>query len=206
MTLKLKTLLLTFIISILLNYRGAYIPKTGTTNSMDSGILFSPHVFAIANDYKVCSLNKIYFTHEVRRNNECNGVDIKTIQYYNSSEIVVSRLIANQKNHASTGGMVKYRSTKLSEEIKIPRSTPGICVGHNENILYMSFGKDRNFILPFKKKNGYYQLHNNEGYSTVNNTKFTVEKGKNAILIIQKYETKTRKTMKKTLRGSLIRN
>ena len=203
MTFKFKAFLYTFVISVLMNYNVSYIEKSQTPGTD----FFSPaQAHAIAIDYKVCPSCQIYFTQRVRDDLISNGLDIKTIQYYTSSEIILYRLVKKDRHQASTGGVVKYRSGKLVEEIKIRKFTPGVCIRHNKDTLYMLFGKDKKFSLPFKNQRGYYKLFNDEGSVYVNKIKFQLLKGRTSILIIEKHVTKTGKSRKKILNGQVIKN
>ena len=206
MTIKMKMFVFTFIFSILLNSGGGYIQKTNLDDTLGMAMFSPAQAYAIAVDYKVCPSCKIYFTQKVRRGIERNNLNLKTIQYYNSGEILLSRLVKKDKHRASSGGVLKYRSGKLTEQIKIFKLTPGICVQHNMDTLYMSFGKDKKFKLPFKNKREYYQLNSTNGKIIVNNIEFDLLKGKTSILIIQKHDTKIRTIRKKTLRGNVIKN
>ena len=167
------------------------------------GYVIKNNANAISFDCKGCSGCEIYFTQKVRRELEYTGINIKNIQYYNSSEIILSRSIS-KKHMSSSEGVLKYKSGKLKEEIIINKMTPGICICNDTNILYMSFSDDTRLALPFEKKNGYYQLSHQNGYITVNNIRYKVEDGQFSVLKFQKDERKTREIRKETLEGRLI--
>lgn len=96
-----------------------------------------------------CSLNRMYFTVESKKEIENAGVDLTQVQFYNSEEIILARQISKEEVKVAEG-KVRVENGKNIEEIIIPANTPGICELHDEKTLKISFdaeGKSIPFLV-----------------------------------------------------------
>lgn len=95
-----------------------------------------------------CSLNRMYFTVETKKEIEQAGVNLEQVQFYNSHEILLSREISKEEIKVAEG-KVRVENGRNIEEIIIPSNTPGICEIHDEKTLKVSFDTGDGKTLPF---------------------------------------------------------
>lgn len=94
-----------------------------------------------------CSLNRMYFTVQSKKEIEGAGVDLTQVQFYNSEEIILARQISKEEVKVAEG-KVRVENGKNIEEIIIPANTPGICELYDEKTLKISFDSEGKSI-PF---------------------------------------------------------
>jgi len=95
-----------------------------------------------------CSTNRLLFTVSTKKKIENAGVELQKVQFYNSSEIVLVRVL-KQEEISVAEGKVRIENGKSIEEIVIPANTPGICELHDQKTLKISFDTGDGKSIPF---------------------------------------------------------
>jgi|GEM_PF-2613865 len=90
------------------------------------------------------------------------GIDIRDVQFYTDMEIIMRRESDNRQTQISNGE-IKQKDGLLTEEVRIPRGTPGLVDSVADQTIWVSFENRRNSSLRFSK-NSYdlYQLDADE--------------------------------------------
>ncbi len=105
--------------------------------------------------FSSCSKN-IYFTRNMRMNLNKNKLSVDKVQFYNSKKIELLRYISSAETKIARGE-IRYENGRYSEEIIIPKNTPGIVVSEGKKFLNVAFedGKNRNLKFVLNDKNQY---------------------------------------------------
>lgn len=90
------------------------------------------------------------FTEDSRNILVTQGIEIENIQFYCDKDIIMRRK-SDKTQTEITNGEIKQIDGKLTEEVRIPRGTPGIIDSIAELKLYISFEDCRDCILLFSK-------------------------------------------------------
>jgi hypothetical protein len=93
---------------------------------------------------------RIPFTQEVRQRYGLTEQELKSIQFYVSSDIVLHRDVTDSKEVGTDRGTLKVLSGQTVEEVIIPAGTP--CIVQrvvDENRLVLTFGDGPNELLVF---------------------------------------------------------
>lgn len=109
-----------------------------------------------------CTSSLSYFTEDLREKEKWTQNEIEKIQFYTSSDIVLTRFL-NDGETSIVGGKIIMKNGKKTERVLIPRGTPGVMVFMpRENRLGISFeekGSDAYLMFgPNPKINNRYAL------------------------------------------------
>jgi hypothetical protein len=126
---------------------------------MKKSIIFIFLFFLLA--YLSSCSSKKTLTKDLRESAEKAGIDMKSIQYYTARKIVLKREISSSDANVKSG-KIKFEQGKYINIIKINRGTPGICLGYDIDVLYISFEAGSNSSLPFSRQIYEGQTINNE--------------------------------------------
>jgi hypothetical protein len=151
-----------------------------------------------------CS-EKILFTNEMRYKLHENHLDIGKVQFYNSKKIVLKRNLTYDETKVAQG-KIRFENGEYTEEIIIPKNTPGVAVGEGQNYLNIAFERGNDRYLKFlKNMDDHFQLSaknwDNNGYGRVSydsSVYYILPGGDKALLKVSKdnlnnSERKTRK-------------
>jgi len=157
-----------------------------------------------------CSKN-IYFTQNMRTNLSKNKLSVDQVQFYNSKKILLQRNLTIAETKIAKGKL-KYENGQYSEEIVIPKHTPGIAVSEGSDYLNVAFEDGQNHKLKFvlNEKN-LYQIsattwQNNYGKVVYDSLVYYIEpKSDKALLTIRKDNSYNYQLNKRVLKGKIIR-
>lgn len=112
--------------------------------------------------FTACSPSLSPFSQKLIKQNRWVEEDLKEIQFYLSSDIILFRDYTNGATRIESGEIKMIRGRKV-EEIKIPKGTPGVAVFQpNSNRLAVSFEENNDRFLIFgpnpKRGNSYVLL------------------------------------------------
>jgi hypothetical protein len=87
-----------------------------------------------------------------------NMVDIGKVQFYNSKKIVLKRNLTYDETKVAKG-KIRFENGEFSEEIIIPKNTPGVAVKEGRNYLNIAFERGNDRYLKFlKNMDDHFQL------------------------------------------------
>jgi hypothetical protein len=92
-----------------------------------------------------CSESLSPYTSSVQQNASLGEAQLKQIQFYTSDDIVLQRNLGGSETTIS-GGELKIVNGKQVEEVRIAAGTPGVVVGMEGNMLFVSFDADGSFL------------------------------------------------------------
>lgn len=107
-----------------------------------------------------CGPELVPFTSSVERETGLNKQQLKKVQFYNSSPIVLYRELSRNTTEIASGE-VKIVDGKQVEEIVIAQNTPGVMVSNSTDRIGISFetGQDRFLVFGMNKhRSGAYTL------------------------------------------------
>ena len=150
---------------------------------------------------------KILLTNNTKLQIENAGVSLDQVQFYNSSEIVLTR--QSSKGELSvTGGKVKIRNGKYFEEIIIPRRTPGICESYDDKAVKVSFEEGSGTLIFLTNREffkiGAKEWVNNIGKLDYQGKVFNITSGKDSQLMISKSVLTKIDRRKRVVKGNKI--
>ena len=159
-----------------------------------------------------CS-DKILFTNKMRYNIHENKIDLGKVQFYNSKKIVLKRNLSFEETKVAKG-KIRLENGQYTEEIIIPKNTPGISVKEGNNYLNIAFergnGRDLKFL---KNMDNHFQLSalnwDNNGYGRVkydSSTYYILPSGAKALLKISKDVLYNYKKNVRKLKGVKVTN
>ena len=91
---------------------------------------------------------KTIFTAEMKIKLESNNVDLSSIQYYNSSKIVLKRNLLDSESNVEDG-KIRMENGRRTQIIKLNKNTPGILYENNGDTLGLIFEEGENRTIPF---------------------------------------------------------
>lgn len=102
-----------------------------------------------------CSTSRVYFTVAGKKQLDEAGIELKKIQFYPSSDLLLSRQLSKEEI-AVYKGKVRIENGRQIEEVIIPSGTPGVCEWNDEKSLRVSFdqGDGKQLIFLVEKRNG----------------------------------------------------
>lgn len=104
---------------------------------------------------------KVYFTDELRKHVETQGVDISDIQFYNSHTIILQKQLTDTVLITDTSKLKEVRMLKY-RRIKIKRNTPCVCKVQNDKVIEVIFKQDDSstfkFVLDNAEKKPRYKI------------------------------------------------
>lgn len=95
-----------------------------------------------------CSPRTILFTQYMRGKVESQGLDLKDVQFYNSSELILQRNLTYEETKLAQG-KINFENGKFIELITIKKMTPGVCESYDKKSLDVSFESGENRKLKF---------------------------------------------------------
>ena len=109
-----------------------------------------------------CSPAKVAFSPSIKSNYNLNAENMRSVQFYVSSELVLYREVKNSDSVHILNGKLLFKSNNTTEKIIIKPNTPCVFeneIGNNGDILSISFEKGKNRNLYFiKNEYGVYSL------------------------------------------------
>lgn len=161
-------------------------------------------VFFLAALLALTTSCKVTFTRDLRNKIETQGLDLKKIQYYNSSKITLRRILTNSETKVASGE-VRLNNGVYIEEIEIKKNTPGICDSLMKDGMKVKFEQGEGRYLIFHA-NGYgeYQLTTGTPSGNQNNQQFYQTNNGEVIYEGKKYfiNTMSRPKLKIKKKGS----
>ncbi len=159
-----------------------------------------------------CS-DKILFTNEMRYRLHDNNLDIGKLQFYNSKKIVLKRNLTYDETKVAKG-KIRFENGEFTEEIIIPKNTPGVAVGEGQNFLNIAFERGNKRYLKFlKNMDDYFQLsaenwdYNGYGRVTYDSSIYYIlPGGDKALLKVSKDNMYNYEKRKRKVKGIKIRN
>lgn len=91
---------------------------------------------------------KVPFTGALRVRLESNNVDLRKIQFYNSSRFFLQRHLSSAETGIS-GGRIKITNGVKVEIVKIDKRTPAICDSAEKRMISLRFEQGHNREIPF---------------------------------------------------------
>ncbi len=99
------------------------------------------------------------FTNSTRIKIEENQISMQSVQFYTSGKIVLKRIERdNERLNTNKRGKLRIRNGKMIEKIKFPRRTPAVCLNSSDSLLQLSFEKDNQATLSFRRVEDIYML------------------------------------------------
>jgi hypothetical protein len=92
---------------------------------------------------------KVPFTGALRTSLESNNVDLRKIQFYNSTPFYLQRHLSSAET-GITGGRIKITEGVKVEVVRIAKKTPAICDSSANGLIILRFEQGHNREIPFK--------------------------------------------------------
>ena len=86
-----------------------------------------------------CKTTLIPFTHELKDQHRLSDGDLKNLQYYVSSTVILRRELGKAESSVTPGHKLRVFSGKTIEEVVIEKETPGVAMKVEEGKLAVSF-------------------------------------------------------------------
>ena len=153
---------------------------------------------------------KLMFSEEERLKLVENGMDIRTVQFFNDKEIVLRRKM-NSTDLSVRGGVIKTLDGSQVEEIRIMRYTPALVDSFSNGRLYVRFerGDDRQLIF-YRNTFSMYQIDaekwlKGKGKVEYAGKVFFIENvGNDALLVVKKTKEYRNATSSKRVEGMKV--
>ncbi len=137
-------------------------------------------------------------------------MSVDKVQFYNSKKIKLLRYLTYAETKVARGE-IKYENGQYSEEIIIPKNTPGIVVGKEKNVLNVAFedGKNRSLKFILNDKNRYQisadSWQQNYGKVVYDTLIYFIEpKSDKALLTVKKDDSYKFQSNKRVVRGKRV--
>jgi hypothetical protein len=154
-------------------------------------------------------------THQMRSLYQLDPETIRQVQVYTSREIVLERRVDRKRAEASSGRELLLRESELIRRIRIPKGTPGVIVGVEEDRLEVQFEPGGTLIFGSTEKNrskleGLYHLMalrwiNGRGVVKYGGELFLTQPGAGkAYLVVRARDAHQTKVVSKTVRGMTV--
>lgn len=163
-----------------------------------------------------CSTPKTYFTSQIRKRVENNGIPLTKLQYYIDHDVELRRELIKGETKVSSG-KVKFVDGKYLNIIVLKKNTPGVCTSSYPDKMSISFEMGDGKFLNFGKTkmatptDPYRILANqwaNEyGIVTYEGKQYYIQpSGTNASIMINSSELKTSEVAKREMKGRSVSN
>jgi hypothetical protein len=123
-----------------------------------------------------CS-SKVIFTRDLKERAEKAGIEMKNIQYYTGSKIVLKREISSNDANVKSG-KIKFKEGKYVNVITIKKGTPGVCTGYDNDRIEISFESRSSSSIPFTRGSSFGGNQNEYWLSWIGSSSVTIKKGK----------------------------
>ena len=112
--------------------------------------------------------NIVPYTDTLRKQQNWSEEQVKTIQFYLSSPIILQRKVTDASSDI-VAGTIKIVNGQKVDEVIISSGTPGVLVGENNNLFNISFEKGDDYTLQFGS-NQYMDYHYSLAFSDIKNS------------------------------------
>ena len=89
-----------------------------------------------------CGSTQVPLTQELRTRHALSAEDLQNLQYYNSHEITLRRVVRTNSKQITDGHKLVLRSGQRVEEVVIQAGTPGVAVDVGADFMTVSFEPD----------------------------------------------------------------
>lgn len=163
-----------------------------------------------------CSTPKTYFTSQIRKRVENNGIPLAKLQYYIDHDVELRRELIKGETKV-TSGKVKFVDGKYLNIIVLKKNTPGVCTSSYPDKMSISFEMGDGKFLNFGKTkmatlNDPYRILANQwtneyGIVTYEGKQYYIQpSGTNASIMINSSELKTSEVAKREMKGRTVSN
>ena len=155
-----------------------------------------------------CS-KKMAFTSELKKKYGFTDDQMKKIQFYTSSKIILKRIENDSSIHVSDG-KVLINESKHDADIKVPKNTLCIITSIIDSTRFLVSVEDKHVLMFGKNEEGQYglvakQWDGDDGVIRYENKTYSVKDGKKMFLMFKMEKSKDNKSTGRTVDGKRVR-